>query len=391
MAKRSAQGGGSIRKRKDGTWEGRYTTGKDAGTGKQEQKSVYGATQKEVRQKLQQATYAIDEGTYFEPEKITVGRWLDIWLAEYTGSVKPYTFRAYDSIITYHLKPALGAVKLAALFAPEIQTLYNRLHRGVGKKQGLSAKTIKNIHGVLHKALAQAVELHYILHNPSDACKLPRTKEPIIKPLEESSISAFMKAISGHRYERVFIVTLFTGMRKGEVLGLTWDSIDFQNETIYLYQQLQLIKGVYKFETLKNDKTRLLSPAPTVMRALQEQRRIQIEWRLKAGSAWENSGLVFTNETGHHLALYTVYKHFKDIIASIGLPNTRFHDMRHTYAVNSLQAGDDVKTVQENLGHHAAAFTLDKYGHVTERMKKESANRMEQFIKGLNGLQEEIL
>ena len=101
---------------------------------------------------------------------------------------------------------------------------------------------------------------------------------------------------------------------------------------------------------------------------------------------WEQSGLVFTDEIGHHLSAQTVYLHFKKLAAEAGYPDARFHDLRHSYAVAALQSGIDVKTVQETLGHHTAAFTLDVYGHVTERMKQESANRMEAFIKRVSDL-----
>ena len=92
---------------------------------------------------------------------------------------------------------------------------------------------------------------------------------------------------------------------------------------------------------------------------------------------------MFTDELGHHLKHQTVYLEFKKIVTEIGAPNARFHDLRHSFAVSSIRAGDDIKTVQENLGHATAAFTLDVYGHVAEKMKLESANRMEQFIRSV--------
>ena len=385
-ATRNAQGGGSIRKRPDGRWEARYTVGRDPGTGKQIQKSVYDTTQGGVRKKLQQVTTSIDEGIYTEPSKMTLGKWLDIWITEYTGDLKPHTLKSYKTHSNYHIKPALGAVKLSALKTHEIQAFYNQLQKGKDGHPGLSPKTIKNLHGVMHKALAQAVEIGYIKFNAADACKLPRVEKKEIHPLDENQISAFMKAIVGNRYERLYLVVLFTGMRQGEVLGLTWDCVDFENGTILIYRQLQKIKGQYQFVSLKNNKSRCITPAPSVMKILKDQRRIQTEWRMKAGPVWNDTNLVFTNEIGEHLAHFTVYKHFKNIVKNIGLPDARFHDLRHSYAVASLQAGDDVKTVQENLGHHTAAFTLDVYGHVSERMKKDSADRMEKFINGVKNL-----
>ena len=125
-------------------------------------------------------------------------------------------------------------------------------------------------------------------------------------------------------------------------------------------------------------------PAQSVMAILKEQYRHQAELRLKAGELWENSNLVFTDELGRNLSAQTVYLHFKKLAEQIGIPEARFHDLRHSYAVAALRSGDDIKTVQENLGHHTAAFTLDVYGHVTEQMQKDSSNRMEQFIKGLS-------
>lgn len=385
-AKRGAQGGGSMRKRADGTWEARYTVGRDPGTGKQIQKSVYGKTQTEVRKKLRQVTTEIDNGIYIEPVKMMFGQWLDIWLKEYTGNLKPLTLKSYVTQIERHIKPSLGAVKLQALNTPTIQAFYNKVHRGTNDAVGLSAKTIKNLHGVVHKALSQAMEIGYVKFNASDACKLPRVEKKEIKPLENDEMSAFLQAIQGHPYETIYLVDLFTGLRQSEILGLTWDCIDFDKRTIYVYRQLQKIQGVYQFLPLKNNKARMISPASTVIQALKAQKLRQSEWRLKAGAAWqpwEGNQLVFTNEIGGHLAHFTVYKHYKKIVRDLNIPDARFHDLRHTYAVASLQAGDDVKTVQENLGHHTAAFTLDQYGHVTERMKKESADRMEKFIKNL--------
>lgn len=379
MGRKRSNGEGTIRQRPDGRWEGRYTAGRDPGTGKQIQKSVYGKTKQEVSQKLQRIGVEQDDGTYREPSKLTVSAWLNIWIEEYTGHLKGRTRIEYSKHVKNQLIPAFGAVKLSALTPHEIQSFYNRLLSG-DSGPALSPKTIKNIHGILHKALSQAVEVGYLRFNPSDPCKLPRIEKAKINPLEEEQVSIFLNTIHGHRYERFYLVDLFTGMRQGELLGLTWDCIDFNKGTIYLYRQLQLVDGKYQFTTLKNKKTRTIAAAPSVMRVLREQKKAQAEWRLKAGAAWNDGNFVFSDEIGRHLARQTVYKNFKRILESMDMPDVRFHDLRHSFAVISLQSGDDVKTVQENLGHHTAAFTLDVYGHVTEKMRKDSASRMESFI-----------
>lgn len=391
---RAAQGAGTIRKKtvmRKGQeytyWEARVTTGRDPGTGKQIQKSFTGKTQKEVREKMQAAAVEVNNSSYVEPSRMTIGQWMDIWLEEYLGGVKPRTADSYNATVRVHIKPALGAIKLSALATHDIQKMYNGLVRG---DKPLSAKSIKNLHGVVHKALQQATELGYIKFNPADACKLPRVERAEIKPLDDDAIKKFLTVAAGHKYEYVYIVTLFTGMREGEVLGLTWDCVDFKSGTILINKQLQKERGSggkYGFVAPKNNKSRRITPAPTVMAILKDQQQRQFEQRCQAQALWDNPlDLVFTNEQGRNLSPQTVYLHFKELIAEAGYPDTRFHDLRHSYAVAALQAGDDIKTVQENLGHHAAAFTLDVYGHVTEKMKDASAARMEAFIKGVSTL-----
>lgn len=380
---RSAQGTGTIRQRKDGRWEARYTVGRDPGTGKQIQRSVYGSTQKEVAQKLKEITVDIDKGIYTEPSRLTVEGWLDIWLSEYVEpSCKPLTYSTYESRIREHIKPALGKVKLSSLNTAQIQKLCNDLSR---REKPLAPKSIKNVHGILHKALTQAVELKYITNNPADFVKLPRIEKKEMKPLTESEITAFLAEIeNGEPLARLFKVTLFTGMREGEICGLSWDAVNFRDRTITVKQQLQ--KGKEKgsehyIAATKNDRARTITVAPFVMSVLQEQFKEQRKEHLAAGLAWQNEwNLCFTYPNGSYIPPQTALKHFKKIAAKIGRPDARFHDLRHTYAVTSLQEGDDIKTVQQNLGHATASFTLDVYGHVSEKMKQESAARMERFI-----------
>ena len=383
--KRGANGGGSIRQRADGTWEARITLGTNPGTGKPMRKSIYGKTQKEVRQKMQKALVEVDEGSYTEQSKITVKQWMETWLAEFTGDVKDSTRTSYRQHMNNHIIPALGAVKLSEITPAACQKFINDLSR----VKGLSAKTVKNVHGVLHHALKQAVRLGYMRMNPTEACTLPRIEKAKIDPLDAPEIKRLLDVLGDDVYSDVLRVDIFTGMREGEILGLQWSCVDFNRGTITIEKQLSRprVKGEeYRFTSLKNDKPRTVQPAPFVMQILKRQRRRQAEQRIQAGGAWDDCGfpdLVFTSETGKYLNYTIVLRHLKKALEKAGLPEKRFHDLRHTYAVSSLQAGDDVKTVQENLGHHTAAFTLDQYGHVTESMRQASAQRMEAFINGL--------
>lgn len=292
MARKAAKGAGTIRKKtvtrkgKSYTyWEARITTGRNPGTGKQVQASITGKTQKEVREKLLAAAVAVDAGTYTQPERMTVGQWLDIWAAEYLAGRKSNTVRVYRHNVKNHIKPALGAVRLS------------------------------------------------------------------------------------------------------ELLGLTWDCVG--PGTISISKQLARPdqREAGPFISPKNGKARTITPAPSVLAALKAQKRLQTAARIKAGPLWNNAyNLVFTTETGEPFDQWRAESAFKSVLASAGLHDVRFHDLRHTYAVNALRAGDDIKTVQGNLGHASAAFTLDRYGHFTERMKQDSAARMEGFIKSVLNL-----
>lgn len=380
--KRNASGAGSIRQRPDGRWEARYTAGVNPGTGKQIQKSVYGATQDEVVKKLRKVLTEMDGGVFVEPSKMTVGAWLDVWTAEYLGGVKTSTQISYKGHVKRRIKPALGAVKLQKMKPHQVQAFYNAL-----QLDGVSAKTVRNIHGILHSALKQAVKLGYLNNNPSEMCALPRVTKKQVKVLEDGAVPAFLAAIEGHQYGVIYFVCLFTGMRISETLGLTWDAVDFDAGALLVSKQLAREKGedgTLPLDSTKTDRVRKINPAPVVMNRLKERQRQQIEHRLRAGPAWDNAmNLVFTDEIGQHHVHQTVYKNYKRIVAALGYPELRLHDLRHSYAVISIMSGDDVKTVQENLGHSTITTTLDVYGHVTDRMREDSAARMQAFIDGV--------
>ena len=379
MAKKRANGEGNIRKRDDGKgWEARFYD--DRG----KRHSVYGKTQAEVRKKLATAMADANHLDDEEAEELTVGQWLTIWQRDFLGNVKPGTAINYEMTLRVHVIPALGEIPLMSLKTPPIQRLYNQK-----LVEGLSPKSLKNFHGCLHKALDIAVRIGYIQKNPSSACILPRVTQAEIHPLDTPDLSKLMESMKGHEYEALITVAIFTGMRSGELLGLTWDCVDFENGLIRVCKQLvQPRKRGEKFRygTLKNDKPRTLTPAPFVMDVLKAHKEKQKAQKLTAGSDWNDGGfpnLVFTHPDGSHLSQPTVWKILQKILTAAGLESHRFHDLRHTYVVNAFRAGDDVKTVQQNAGHYSAAFTLDRYAHVTETMHRESANRMQNFLEAL--------
>ena len=312
---------------------------------------------------------------------MTVGQWLDIWHKEYLGGTKPTTAYVYENNIRNHIKPALGAVRLVDLHPHMVQQFVNGLE--------LSPASVRLAYKVLHQALEKAVQLEYIPKNPAGGCVLPRQEQEEIHPLDDQQTAALLKASRGTMLENLIRVALFAGLRQSEILGLTWDSVDLEAGTITVDKQLAR-PGYRKdgfFLSPKNGKARTITAAPTVIAALKAQKRLQAAAQLQAGPIWDNPyRLIFTSETGGPLAQYNVVKDFGKLATAAGLEGVRFHDCRHTYAVNAIWSGDDIKTIQGNLGHATAAFTLDRYGHFTERMKQDSAARMEGFIKDVLGL-----
>ncbi len=201
-----------------------------------------------------------------------------------------------------------------------------------------------------------------------------------------------MKNIGNDKYSNILRVILYTGLRESEAIGLTWDSVDFKNNVLKIDKQLQRrpqSDGGYTFTPPKNNKTRYITAAPFVMKILKDQQKKQLEeknkcpadiWQGYKDSKEQKTALVFTDELGSNLHPKLLYQRYKRIAKKIGAEDTTVHDLRHTFAVFSLQNGDDYKTVQENLGHASASFTLDIYGHVSEKMRQASADRMQAHI-----------
>ena len=388
---RAANGTGSISKRTINSggnsytyWYARCTVGYDPFTGKQIQRTFTAKTQKEAAAMMKAAQAQIDNGEYLNPNKITVGEWFDIWMEQYIIDVKASTQYLYRRTVDNYLRPKLGSKKLQELKPATIQALYSLLLNPKSPDvKPLSPKTIKNIAGVLHRSLEQAVQLDYLKKNPCKVCKLPRVEKAEIMPFNEDELQCFLQAIEGAPHETLYKIAVFTGMRQGELLGLKWDSVDLENKTVLVKQQLrrhQGKNGQYYLASPKNGKPRTLYVGDEVVKLFHQQRAEQLADKSRAGCAWEESGFVFTNPIGSFLSYRTVYDCYKRAVTKINMPEKRFHDLRHTYAVLSLRNGDDLKTLQENLGHATASFTLDVYGHATSSMKRGAAERMSDYI-----------
>lgn len=376
-AKRKANGEGTIRRRDDGRWEARITIG-------DKRKSIYGKTKTEVRNKMIEIQMDVLDNSFVNESSITVKTWLNTWLNDFMGNVKFSTLRSYNTYVKIHILPAIGHVKLKDLTAIHIQKMYNDL-----RKKGLATATIQVIHCIVHGSLKKAVEIKYLKHNPSNGCVIPQVINRNKMFLADENIKKFLNAIKGDPYEDAFYFDMFTGLRKSELCGLTWDCVDFKNGTVRIYRQLQKVgvvngRSTFEFTCLKNKKERVVKPAPQIMERLKNIKKRQLENKLKYGRYFSNENeFVFTNELGTPCHFHTMYFHLKKIAADIGMPELRFHDLRHTFATLSIQGGIDIKTVSSSLGHATTAFTMDVYGHVSNEMLNQSSEKMAQVINNL--------
>ena len=387
MARKSNRreaGSGTIFKREDGRWQGQFVSGRNLETGKLIRHSVYGKTQREVSAKLREATASIDRGTYQEPNKLTVAEYAKEYFATCAVNLSHNTQVSYKRILDKHILPALGKVKLTDLNHRQVQ----RFVTSLSAQKGLSAKTVRNIHGVLHNMLESAVRDELLLRNVSERCSLPRVTQHQVRAITTAELSRFLQAIDGKQFRNIFFIDIFSGLRLSEILGLRWEDVDFDHDCIYVRQQLQQkqVKGDFGYFLAppKEGKQRKVILAQNAMRVLRHQRAKQNEQQLAAGALWDNSfHLVFTNDLGQPLNRRTVYKHLKRILLDCGMGDYTFHSLRHSFATISLENGDDIKTVQTNLGHYAASFTLKTYAHVSDQMQRNSAARMDALIASL--------
>lgn len=252
MAKRRANGEGSIRKRQDGRWEGRYTAGYDPKTGKPIYKSVLAKPQGEVKEKLRTAIEHARQVDVVKSGKYTFGQWMDLWYESFCViHVRPSSHQTYRGYIKNHIKPHLGRVKLEALTTLQLQRFYSKLLasgrvdriEAANQPKGLSPKTVRNIHNVIHEALNKAVMEKLIPTNPADGCMLPRVEHKEMKTLDLTQLDQFFQEARNSGVFEQYYTELATGLRRGELLGLKWTDINYEARTISIRRQIQRLEG----------------------------------------------------------------------------------------------------------------------------------------------------
>lgn len=401
--KKRGNGEGCIRQLPDGRWEARITDGYTL-EGKQHFKTFTRAKQGAVIKWLNEYKAERNKFDSSMVVKYTVKQWLDIWYKSYViNNVKLSTRVSYEGIIKNHLIPHIGNIKLIDLKKVQIEKMYNDLLIGNEKnatKTGLSVKTIENIHLVLHKALQEAFEREYIIKNPASISKVPTMK---CLNLEKREIEIYSKSeqeklINTAKEDKIYgvvvIFALYTGMRKGEILGLQWNDIDFDNKTIRINKQLRRIKNYddyenkktvldFEYSTKTENSNRTIPMLNVLEKILKEHYQNQEEYKKLLGKNYNNKDLVFCKENGNPLDPDTVLSKYKKLAEKAGIKQCTFHALRHTFATRGFESKMPVKMVSKILGHSSVQFTLDIYTHVLEELQKFEMEKLEDYLNSM--------
>ena len=312
-----------------------------------------------------------DDGTF------TVAGFLQEWLSIHQRALKPKTVYQYKNAIEKHINPGIGKVRLDTLRLRDVETYYTRL-----QVQGVSNRTIRLIHNILHCALEKAVKYDYIFKNPTTGADLPRYTYEEMKILDPSEVNRFLVTARGTPEYALFFMAVTTGMRMGELFGLKWSDINWQRATVYVQRQSQFIPGEgYRFaETKTRSGKRVIDLSNGAMDALQkEKERLQAR-KIFAGNRWQENDLIFPNSVGRSRDATNTRIALNRILKASGVTKIRFHDLRHTAASILLNSNVALIKVSRMLGHSKPSVTLDIYTHLINDQTREAANVMDRLV-----------
>ena len=421
MPTRRGRGDGGITKRSDGRWMAQADLGwRD---GKRRRKTIYGRTKREVQDKLRETLQRFERGLSPLPEKETVRGYLGRWLQVKKGHLRSRTYMSYEQAVRLHLLPGLGHVRLAKLSPQDVATWF-RVHAD----EGTGPRSIQYARTVLRAALNQALRWELVSRNAAALTDPPRHRPREIQPLTSEQARALLRAVVGHRLEALITVALGLGLRRGEALALRWDAVDLEAGVLSVRhtldwkagdpvvrrslaaecdrllarlnattdsatrrglqallaetrQKLNAVRGSVQFSEPKTARSRRTITLPDVVAtALRKHRSRQLEERLTAGSRWRESGLVFTTPIGTPIGTHSLHRTFKAILRGAGLPDIRYHDLRHTAATLLLAQGVDPRTIMETLGHSQIGLTLNTYAHVVPALQRKAAAKMDEIL-----------
>ena len=378
MARKRKAGDGTVRQRKDGRWEGRIVIGYDD-NGYPKTKNVLAKTKKECVEKLQKLKA---ECGGLKPEKVrpemAFGDWLTYWYENHSKpKIRPTTQETYESRIRLHIIPEIGSIPLNKLTQNDLQQFYGRLKKSGRKRftdkygEGLSDRMVRMCHATCRSALEKAVQDGLIRVNPAIGCKLPPKKAREMQVLTRDELQRFLIQAKFEGYYEVFLLDLATGLRRGELMALQWDDLNFKTGVLNVNKQVYDVRGQLQISTpkTKNSIRKIVLP-PAVVAVLREYKKA-------VDSRW-----MFPSPVKEDCPITpgVVRRRLQLILEHAGCKHVRFHDLRHTFATLALENGMDVKTLSAMLGHVSAVTTLDIYTHITGDMQRAAAASIDRSI-----------
>ncbi len=389
---KKANNEGSIYKDKQGHWRGVVTVASI--DGKPKKKYFYGKTKKEVSDKVNALLLEIKNKTYIEPCRTTLYGWLYTWLKTYCmNNIRATTLVNYETYIHRHIKNDIGNIKLSELTSYNIQLFYNnKIKNGrLDGKGGISPKTLKNMHNMLHNALKQAVYLEMIPKNPAEFITLPKAVKNEMRYFTVEEQQKLQEYLKGERLGTAILLDLYTGLRQGELLGLKWENVHIDLNGESYIKVVQTINRVKNYDNISDTKTiietnepktpnskRIIPLIKDIAVALTEHRKRQENFFKENNLPF--SEYVFTSTNGNVIDPRSFQIYFKRLLKRVGIREINVHGLRHTFATRALESGMAVKTLSQILGHTNVAFTLQTYTHITESLKSEALNQMDYLL-----------
>jgi integrase len=373
---------GHIRKQGSNSWSIITFEGRDPATGRKRYKwRTVGGTRAKAANALRGLPKSKDDGTYVEPNDLTVADYLERWLRDVQARVAAKTFERYSEIVKKHLTPALGAHPLAKLAPLHLFEFYAK-----ALARPLSARTVLHLHRVLSAALKQAVRWNLAARNVADAVAPPKVARQEIAALDEKQTGQLLEAAKGHALYAPVLLAVTTRLRRGELLALRWQDVDLDAGTLTVARSLEETKANgLRFKSPKSGRSRVVTLPQIAIAALKRHRAEQAAAKLRIGPAWNDQGLIFPDASGSPRRPSLLTDSFGYLARRAKLPGIHFHSLRNSAATQLFKAGVHPKIVSERLGHSKIAITLDTFSLVLPTMQQEAADKIDAALAGVVG------
>ena len=380
---------GTLKQRSKGSWTLTFDTGLDT-TGKRRRQTVtIRGTKRQAEARLAELVHKVGSGEYSNPSKVTLGGFVEQWLRDHAWpNLSPETAQVYEIIANAHIIPALGSIPLQKLTPERLQAFYaDKLARGRRDGSGgLSPRTVRHHHRLLHVTLENAVKWRLISRNPADAVDPPRFNRKEMQAFDQDGLNEFLETIRETEYYPLFYTLLFTGLRRSEALALRWRDVDLVLGYISVNRTLhQLNDKSFVFRQPKTEKSRrTVALPPSLSIVLRQHQESQQKQRALLATAVSDDDLIFAQLDGSPLLPHSITNAWRRLVKQAGFQGVRLHDARHTHATLMLKQGVNAKIISERLGHSSVVITLDTYSHVLPGLQEAAARGFDAGLRRTN-------